>query len=164
MRAVGNAQRPRREGGLVPQLDRIRELSAPEHGLAVAITSRASGSPRASVVNAGVLDHPVTGEPVVAFVSRGTARKLSDIRARPEVTVVFRSGWQWVAVEGRAELAGPDDRLGELGKDETTRLLRATYAAAVGGSADDWAAIDESMAAERQTAVLLRIVRVYPPP
>jgi hypothetical protein len=115
-------------------------------------------------VNAGVLDHPVTGEPVVAFVSRGAARKLSDIRARPEVTVVFRSGWQWVAVEGRAELAGPDDPLDGLGKDETTRLLRATYAAAVGGSADDWAALDESMAAERQTAVLLRIDRVYPAP
>ena len=53
-------------------LDRARELSAREGGLAVAITTRPDRLPRASVVNAGVLAHPVTGEQVVAFVSRGT--------------------------------------------------------------------------------------------
>lgn len=82
---------------MVSGLDRVREIGARESGLAVAITTRADGSPRASVVNAGVLDHPVTGEPIVGFVSRGRARKLTDVRERPRVTVVFRSGWEWIA-------------------------------------------------------------------
>lgn len=120
------------------------------------------GCPRASVVNAGVIDHPVTGEPIVGFVSRGAARKLTDLRERPQVTVVFRSGWEWIAVEGNAGLAGPDDCLERLANDNVPRLLRMVYAAAVGGSPDDWAELDESMAAEGHTAVLVRARRVYP--
>ena len=143
-------------------LDRARELSARENGLAVAITMRANGLPRASVVNAAVVNHPVTGEPIVAFVSRGVARKLSDIRDRPLVTVVFRSGWEWIAVEGPAELAGPLDPLPGLANESVRLLLRTVYAAAVGGSSDDWAELDASMAAEGHTAVLVQVVRVYP--
>jgi len=109
-----------------------------------------------------MLDHPVTGEPIVGFVSRGAVRKLTDVRARPHVTVVFRSGWEWIAVEGTAELAGPDDHLEGLAGDSLPRLLRTVYAAAAGGSPDDWAALDESMAVERHTAVLVRVVTVYP--
>jgi hypothetical protein len=147
---------------VVSGLDRARELSARENGLAVAITMRANGLPRASVVNAAVVNHPVTGEPTVAFVSRGVARKLSDIRDRPRVTVVFRSGWEWIAVEGPAELAGPLDPLPGLANESVRLLLRAVYAAAVGGSSDDWAELDASMAAEGHTAVLVQVVRVYP--
>lgn len=143
-------------------LDRARELGARERGLAVAITIRADGSPRASVVNAGVLDHPVTRDPVVGFVSRGSARKLADIRERPTVTVVFRSGWEWVAVEGTAALAGPVDPLEGLRPDDVSQLLRTVYAAAVGGSTDEWVALDATMATEGHTAVLVRAVRVYP--
>ena len=143
-------------------LDRARELSARENGLAVAITMRANGLPRASVVNAAVVNHPVTGDPIVAFVSRGVARKLSDIRGRPLVTVVFRSGWEWIAVEGPAELAGPLDPLPGLANESVGLLLRTVYAAAVGGSSDDWAELDASMAAEGHTAVLVQVVRVYP--
>lgn len=143
-------------------LDRARELGARENGLAVAITIRADGLPRVSVVNAGVLEHPVTGEASVGFVSRGAVRKLIDLRARPQATVVFRSGWEWIAVEGTAELAGPDDHLEGLGHDSVLPLIRAVYVAAVGGSSDDWAQLDESMAAERHTAVLIRPLRVYP--
>ena len=123
---------------------------------------RANGLPRASVVNAAVVNHPVTGEPIVAFVSRGVARKLSDIRDRPRVTVVFRSGWEWIAVEGPAELAGPLDPLPGLANESVRLLLRTVYAAAVGGSSDDWAELDASMAAEGHTAVLVQVVRVYP--
>jgi len=92
-------------------LDRAKELGAPEDGLVVVATIRTDGSAQASVVNAGVLDHPVTGESVVGFVARGRVRKLAILRARPRATVVFRSGWEWVTVEGDVELAGPDDRL-----------------------------------------------------
>ncbi len=89
---------------------------------------------------------------------------MTDLRARPQATVVFRSGWEWVAVEGMAELAGPDDHLEGLVNDSVGRLLRTMYAATVGGSSspDDWAQLDESMTAERHTAVLVRVVRVYP--
>jgi hypothetical protein len=69
---------------------------------------RADGTIRASLVNAGVLDHPATGRPVLAFVTYGPV-KLANLRARPQLTATFRSGWRWAAVEGRAELAGPDD-------------------------------------------------------
>jgi hypothetical protein len=137
-------------------------LGARENGLAVAITTRPDGTPRASVVNAGVLDHPVTAHQVVGFVSRGDAHKLTDLRARPLMTVVFRTGWDWIAIEGNAELAGPDDPLPGLGDDNVPRLLRAVYAAAIGGSPDDWAELDTPMAAERQTAVLVHAVRAYP--
>jgi hypothetical protein len=143
-------------------LDRARELGARESGLAVAVTLRANGLPRASVVNAGVLGHPATGEPTIAFVSRGHALKLVDLRERPHITVVFRSGWEWVAVEGNAELAGPSDPAESLTSGDLPRLLRTVYAAAVGGAPDDWAELDDSMAAEGHTAVIVTVVRVYP--
>lgn len=144
------------------ELERARELGRRENGLAVAVTTRPTGRPRASVVNAGVLDHPVTGEPIVGFVSRGAARKLSDLRRRPDITVVFRSGWEWVAAEGSAQLAGPDDELAGLQGRHLPRLLRTVYAAAAGGGADDWMPLAEAMAAERHTAVLVQVSRVYP--
>jgi hypothetical protein len=111
-------------------------------------------------VNAGVLDHPVTGELVVGFVSRGRARKLANLRARPEITVVFRSGWEWVAVEGTADLAGPDDLLAGLQQGDLPTLVRAVYAAAVGGTMDEWAELDGMFAEEGHTAVLVHPSRV----
>ena len=98
----------------VSPLDRARDLGAREDGLAVVVTSRADGSAQVSVVNAGVLEHPVTGESVVGFVARGATRKLVNLRLRARATVVFRSGWDWVAVEGDADLVGPDDLLAGL--------------------------------------------------
>ena len=145
-------------------LERARELAAAESGLAVVVTSRADGTAAASVVNAGVLDHPVTGERIVGFVARGHARKLVYLRTRPHATVLFRSGWDWVAVEGDAELAGPSDDLDGLGPGGMPRLRREIYAAAVGGRSDDWAAMDETMEAEGHTAVLIRPTRVYSNP
>jgi hypothetical protein len=79
-------------------------------------------------------------------------------------TVVFRSGWDWVAVEGTVELAGPDDPLVGLDASDLPRLLRQIYAAAVGGTEDQWRELDESMAQERHVAVLVRPMRVYSNP
>ncbi|MGH8983108.1 MAG: TIGR03618 family F420-dependent PPOX class oxidoreductase [Acidimicrobiia bacterium] len=145
------------------QLDRVRDLVAREHGLAVVTTQRADGSMPASVVNAGVLDHPVTGSPVVAFVARGGTKKLANLRARPRATVVFRVGWEWVAAEGTAELVGPDDPLAGFDVGTLPRLLRDVFTAA-GGTHDDWDEYDRVMAAERRTAVLVRPERVYSNP
>ena len=138
-----------------PGLDLARELGARESGLAVAVTTRPDGSPRTSVVNAGVIDDPVTAAPVVAFVSRGGARKLDDLRARPRATVVFRSGWDWVAVEGDTTVVEPET-------DGALQLVARIYAAAVGGTPEEWSHLDATMATERHTAVLIRPSRVYP--
>jgi len=145
-------------------LDRARELGAREAGLAVVVTIGEGGSVQASVANAGVLHHPLTGEPTVGFVARGGTKKLANLRARPTVTVVFRSGWEWVAVEGDAELVGPDDPLEGLDPGDALRVIRTVYAAAVGGKQEEWAELDAVVAAERHTAVLIRPSRVYSNP
>lgn len=113
-------------------------------------------------MNAGVIDHPLSGVPVVAFVSRGGARKLVDLRSRPQVTVVFRSGWEWVAVEGDGSLVGPRDPADGVDEAAVMLLVRTVYAAAVGGTPEEWSQLDESMAREHHTAVLITPRRVYP--
>ena len=154
-----------RLGGIarsVSDLDRARQLGAQESGLAVAITTRGDGLPRASVVNAGVLEDPMTRGQVVGFVSRGAALKLADLRARPRATVVFRSGWEWVAVEGDARVIGPDDPFEGFSQDAVMSLVRTVYSAALGGTPDEWSRLDETMATERHTVVLISPRRIYP--
>lgn len=140
-------------------LDLVREMAAADHGLAVAITLRADGTTQASVVNAGVLDHPIRREPVVGFVARGRTAKLRNLRERPHTTLVFRAGWEWVAVQGNAELVGPDDPLKGMDANDVRLLLRAIFIAA-GGRHDDFDEYDRVMAAERRTAVLVRPTRI----
>jgi PPOX class probable F420-dependent enzyme len=144
-------------------LGHVRDLAAREHGLAVVATLRADGSAPASVVNAGVFDHPVSGVPVVAFVARGSTRKLANLRVRPRATVVFRVGWEWAAVEGAAELLGPDDALLGFDPGAIPQLLRDVFTAA-GGTHDDWDEYDRVMAAEHRTAVFVHPERVYANP
>jgi hypothetical protein len=114
------------------------------------------------VVNAGVLDHPLTGQRVVGCVIRGRTRKLANLRERPQITVVARSGWQWVTVEGRAELAGPDDPLPGIDA-ERLRLLRREIFTAAGGTHDNWDEYDRVMAAEHRVATLVTPSRIYSP-
>jgi len=142
------------------QLDAVQRLGAAEAGLVVVSTSRPGGSVQSSVVNAGVLPHPLSGDEVVGLVAQGDSLKLKNLRDRPRATVVFRSGWEWAAVEGPAELAGPDDALPGLDPDSVRRLLRDVFTAA-GGTHDDWDTYDRVMAEERRTAVLIRPERVY---
>ena len=131
-----------------------------DHGLVVVSTSRADGSIQSSVVNAGVLDHPVTGQPVVGFVAAGSSRRLKNLRARPRTTVVLRAGWRWAGVEGPTELAGPDDNLEGVDRERLPTLLREIFVAA-GGTHEDWDEYDRVMAEERRVAVLVHPERVY---
>jgi PPOX class probable F420-dependent enzyme len=131
-----------------------------DHGLCVVSTLRAAGTIQSSVVNAGVLDHPVIGGPVVGFTTRGRAAKLVNLRARPRTTIVVRAGWEWVAVEGLAEIAGPDDPLPGFDPAGLPALLRQVFTAA-GGTHDDWPTYDRVMAEERRAAVLVSLERVY---
>ena len=144
----------------VGDLDAFAGLVPLDHGLVVVSTARADGTIQSSVVNAGVIDHPVTGQRVVAFVSGGSSRRLANLRARPRATVVIRAGWQWAGVEGPVELAGPDDPLEGADGDRLRVLLRDIFAAA-GGTHDDWDEYDRVMAAERRVAVLVGAERTY---
>lgn len=135
-------------------------LVPPEHGLSVVATLREDQTIQATVVNCGVLDHPVRGFPVVGFTTRMNTRKLANLRARPQLAVTVRSGWEWVTAEGRAELAGPHDPLDGLDADGLRLLLRAVFLAA-GGTHNDWAAYDRVMAEEGRAAVLIAPERVY---
>jgi PPOX class probable F420-dependent enzyme len=147
----------------LPDLADFARLVTGDHGLCVVSTLRADGTIQASVVNAGVLDHPVTGRPVVGLVAMGGSRKLANLRARPQATIVVRSGWQWAAADGPAELAGPGDPLPGLAAEDLRMLLRAVFTAA-GGTHDDWDTYDRVMAAEGRTAVLVEPRRVYASP
>jgi PPOX class probable F420-dependent enzyme len=131
-----------------------------DHGLCVVSTLRAAGTIQSSVVNAGVLGHPLTGALVVAFTTRAGTAKLVNLRARPRATVVIRSGWQWAAAEGPAEIAGPDDPLDGFDPARLPALLREVFTAA-GGTHDDWPTYDRVMAQERRAAVLVAPERVY---
>ena len=126
-------------------------------------TLRPDGTIQSSVVNAGVLPHPVTGEQVVGLVSRGDAQRLANLRARPRATVVIRAGWQWVAAEGPVELAGPDDPLPGVDAERLRLLLREIFTAA-GGTHDDFDTYDRVMADERRVAVLVTPARISPGP
>ena len=134
-----------------------------EHGLSVVSTLRADGTIQSSVVNAGVLGHPVTGAPVVGFTTRAGAVKLANLRARPRASLVVRAGWNWAAAEGTVELAGPADPLPGVDADGLRVLLRDVFTAA-GGTHEDWDAYDAVMAAEGRAAVLLTPDRVYANP
>jgi PPOX class probable F420-dependent enzyme len=130
-------------------------LSRDDHGLAIVTTLRADLTIQSSVVNAGVLDHPSTGEPALAFVTYGKV-KLANLRARPQITATFRNGWQWAAVEGHATIGGPDD----LQPWFSPALLRDIFTTA-GGTHDNWADFDRTMVEQRRAAVLISPSRVY---
>lgn len=139
----------------------VDEIGSRDSYLAVVTTLREGGTPHSSLVNAGLVAHPVTGSRVAAFVTAGPAVKLRHLRRRPAVTLTWRAGWSWVSVDGEAELAGPDDPLPGLAPERLPALLREVFTAA-GGTHDDWHSYDRTMVEERRVAVLVRPDRVYP--
>jgi hypothetical protein len=158
---------PSGERAAVSTLEDFARLVPGDHGLCVVSTLRSDGTIQSSVVNAGVLVHPVTGVRVVGvtgvrvvgLVAAGGTRKLAHLRARPRANVMVRAGWEWAAVEGPVDLAGPDDLLPGVDGERLRLLLREIFTAA-GGTHDDWPTYDQVMAQERRTAVLLRPERV----
>jgi PPOX class probable F420-dependent enzyme len=138
-----------------PDLEAVRHIVRKDSGLASVAVVRADGTPHSSLVNAGVLDHPTRGEPVVGYVTYGQV-KLRNLRARPATSVLWRAGWRWAAVDGTAELIGP----GDVDAETLRLLLRAVFEAA-GGTHDDWATYDRVMREEGRVAVLVTPTRVY---
>lgn len=135
-------------------------LAAAEKGLAIVSTVRADATIQASLINAATLLHPATGQQVLGFVTYGKV-KLTNLRVRPQIAVTFRNGGQWATVEGRAELAGPDDPQPWLADSETLRMLLREVFTSAGGTHDDWATFDRTMVEQRRAAVLIAPTRVY---
>lgn len=144
----------------IPDLTHLRRFLDEGRGLCTISVARADGSITASVVNGGLLPHPLEGGTVLGIVVRGSAHKLARLRRDPRATVSVLQGWEWQAAEGPIELIGPEDPAAGGAVLDLPAFLRDVYAAA-GGTHDDWAEFDRVMAAEGRTAVLLRPTRVY---
>ncbi|NNE11046.1 MAG: pyridoxamine 5'-phosphate oxidase [Ilumatobacter sp.] len=139
-------------------LDDVRSFLSEEHGLAVVSTVQSDGRVLSSVVNAGVANHPTTGEPALGFVSAGSAARLAHIRRGSEVSLTVRRGWRWVSVTGPAMIVGPDEP-GDLDADSISSLLRDVFSAA-GGTHENWDEYDRVMRADRRAAVFVDPVRI----
>ena len=140
-------------------LDDAVQLGAKEQGLAVISTLRADRTIQSSVVNIGMMRHPLVEQQVLAFVTYGKVKQ-ANLRARPQVTATFRSGWRWVAVEGSAQLIGPDDPHSEFDAERLRLVMREAFTAA-GGRHDNWAEYDRVMVKQRRTLVLIEPVTIY---
>src|ERR1700685_2213270 len=134
-------------------LEEFARVVEGDHGLSVLSTLRPDLTIQSSLVNAGVLPHPVTGAQVVGLVSRGDARKLDYLRARPRATVVVPAGWGWASAQGTVELAGPDDPMPGVDAERLRLLLREIFTAA-GGTHDDFDAYDRLLASRPRRALL----------
>src|SRR5262249_5183983 len=113
-----------------------------------------------SVVNAGLIDHPLSGARVVGIVAGGGTVKLRSLRRQPMATVVFRSGADWAAIEGRVELIDPNDPLDGFAGSRLPDLLREVFRAA-GGTHADWPTYDRVVAEERRAVILIHPERSY---
>jgi hypothetical protein len=138
-------------------LDDVERLASGDSYLAVFTVARPNGTVQASVVSAGVLADPVDGSAGVAAVVGGGSRKLELLRQVGRATLVFKTGWEWVAVSGPVRLVGPDDGT-DLGLD-VPALIRSVFRAA-GGTHEDWDEFDRVMAADRRCAVFVRAERI----
>ncbi|WP_410658088.1 pyridoxamine 5'-phosphate oxidase [Amycolatopsis sp. lyj-112] len=144
---------------MAADLEVVRRLSLQEHGLATVSTVRADGTVHSSVVNAGVIEDPVTQAAGVGFVAMGGVKKLDLFRRAGHATITFRRGWEWAAVQGATHLIGPDDPDAAFDPAGLPRLLRDVFVAAT-GTHDDWDEYDRAMAAERRVAVFVTANRV----
>jgi hypothetical protein len=139
------------------ELELVNRLAAADHHLAVISTARPDGTVHASVVNAGVIDDPIDGQPGVGAVVYGASRKLSLLRRSGTASVVFKSGFEWVAVSGPVRLIGPDDGM-DFGLD-VPAVVQSVFRAA-GGTHTDWAEFDRTMAEERRCAVFVGSAKI----
>jgi len=137
-------------------LEDLKELAATEQGLCVVSSTRPDGSVHSSVVNAGIMSHPRTGEEVVALVAVGGARKVALMTSSGRGCVTFRRGWQWASAEGNAEVTQVNKPVGDV---EYPQLLRDVFVAA-GGTHDDWETYDQVMADDGRIVVFITIDRI----
>ena len=140
-------------------IEEVRAYLAKDNGLATVSTTQADERVLSSVVNCGVIDHPITGVPCVALVSAGGAARLSHVRRGSQVTIAIRRGWTWRSVTGPADLIGPEDLPDGIDAEALRLLLREVFQAA-GGTHDDFDEYDRVMVDEGRVAVLVAPDRI----
>ena len=123
-------------------------------GRSVVSFGRSKQSVHPTVVNAGVMDHPVTGKQVVALAVRGNTVKLRHWRDSPPRhhrlplrLVLGRWG-------GNHHLIGSDDDHEGFVPASVPQLLLDVFTAA-GGTHEDWGEYDRVLAAEHRAAVFI---------
>ena len=130
-----------------------------ETGLATVSTTQADGRVLSSVVNCGMIKHPLTGDTCVAFVSGSKAARLRHIDRGSQVTVNVRRGWIWSSVTGPADLIRPESLPESIDAEQMRLLLREVFHAA-GGVHDDLEEYDRAMAQEERVVVCITPKRI----
>ena len=130
-----------------------------ETGLATVSTTQIDGRVLSSVVNCGMIEHPLTGDTCVAFVSGSKAARLKHIDRGSQVTISVRRGWAWSSVTGPADLIRPEQLPETVDKEQMRLLLREVFHAA-GGVHDDLEEYDRAMAQEGRIVVCVTPERV----
>ena len=140
-------------------LDEVMELAGREQFLAVVATVRDDSTVQSSLVNAGVLDHPVTGEPVAGLrhvrrrqVAQPSGQASGRRHVQVRLVVGDRRGQRRA---DRARRPEPGDRRRAL------RLLLRDMFTAAGGQHDDWDTYDKTMLEQRRVAVFIDPTRIY---
>ena len=130
-----------------------------ETGLATVSTTQADGRVLSSVVNCGVIEHPITGATCVAFVSGSKAARLKHIDRGSQVTISVRRGWAWSSVTGPADLIRPENPPEDIDHEKMRLLLREVFHAA-GGLHDDLDEYDRAMAQEKRVVICVNPERI----
>ena len=130
-----------------------------ETGLVTVSTTQVDGKVLSSVVNCGMIEHPLTGATCVAFVSGSRAARLKHIDRGSQVTITARRGWAWSSVTGPADLIRPEQVPETIDKEQMRLLLREVFHAA-GGVHDDLEEYDRAMAQEGRVVVCVTPERV----
>ena len=133
-------------------IETLRNYLSEETGLATISTIQIDGRILSSVVNCGIIEHPLTGDTCVAFVSTGHAARLKHIRRGSQVTIAVRRGWNWLSATGPADLIGPDDLSDGIDSQRLRLLLREVFQAA-GGTHENFEEYDKIMTNERRVVV-----------
>ena len=140
-------------------IEDLKKFLSSETGLATVSTVQKDGRVLSSVVNCGVIDHPTTDTPCVAFVSAGHAARLNHIRRGSQVTVAIRRGWAWRSATGAADLIGPHSLPENFSSEDLRLLLREVFESA-GGNHEDWNEYDRVMSTEERVVVLISPERI----
>ena len=130
-----------------------------ETGLATISTSQVDGRVLSSVVNCGMIEHPLTGDVCVAFVSGSKAARLKHIDRGSQVTISVRRGWAWSSATGSADLIRPESLPESIDAEQMRLLLREVFHAA-GGVHDDLEEYDRAMAQEKRVVVCVTPERI----
>ncbi|MFN2503065.1 MAG: PPOX class F420-dependent oxidoreductase [Acidimicrobiales bacterium] len=128
-------------------LDKARDFVRQHHD-AVLATRRVDGWPQLSPVGVGVDEGGA-----VVISSRETAYKVRNLRRDPHVSACVRGeGWEWIQVDGTAEIVSLPDAMAGL-----VALYRQ-----VAGEHPDWDEFREAMVQQRRLVIRIHLERAGP--